>query len=254
MAFVDLGSIYVPVAVRDPGPDNRVDTSDDGSMLTVFRKTNPGNELYYFTNPTGIHRGYDAVQLIGRRQERTLQLQASYTWSETKGNAVNGLGSNSGGPDLGYNGVAADPNRAINASGPMPFDFTHEIKMIGAWNATIWGGFTLSGVYQFHTGNAWGRTAQFPTAQFVTFGVRIEPRGTRRTAALNTVDLRVEKSFALPREGRAGVFADVFNLGNQGIPDPSARRPVIEFSGPSFGRPQFWLSPRTLRAGVRLSF
>jgi len=56
------------------------------------------------------------------------------------------------------------------------------------------------------------------------------------------------------RSSRLGVFADVFNLGNQGIPDPSARRPIFEISGPSFGQPQFWLSPRTLRAGLRLSF
>ena len=101
---------------------------------------------------------------------------------------------------------------------------------------------------------AWGRTAQLPNLQFVTFGVRIEPRGTRRTAALNTIDLRVEKTFATARRGRIGVFGDVFNLGNQGIPDPAMRRPVVEFSGPSFGQPMFWLSPRTLRAGVRVSF
>jgi hypothetical protein len=108
-------------------------------------------------------------------------------------------------------------------------------------------------VYQYHTGVAWGRTVQFPD-QFVTCGVRVEPRGTRRTPALNTLDLRVEKTFTLGGNGRIGVFVDVMNLTNQGIPDPSFRRPVITFSGPFFAQPQFWLPPRTVYAAVRASF
>jgi hypothetical protein len=253
MGFLDVGSIYEPVVRTDPGIDNRLGTADDGRSLTLFRKTNPGSERYVFTNPSGVHRRYDAVQIIGRRQHGSWQVHGSYVWSSTRGNAVNGLRSNSGGPDLGFNGVTADPNRAINADGPMPFDFTHELKTLATWRAPWWGGLNVSGAYQYHTGSAWGRTAQFSNLQFVTFGVRIEPRGTRRTAALNTLDLRVEKTFTTGR-GRIGVFGDVFNVGNQGIPDPAMRRPVVEFSGPSFGQPMFWLSPRTLRAGVRVSF
>ena len=254
VGFLDLGSVYEPAVRTDPGPDNRLGTADDGGEVTVFRKTNSGGELYYFTNPEGVHRRYSAVQLIGRKQYGgAWQMQGSYSWSSTRGNAVNGLRSNSGGPDLGFNGVTADPNRAINADGPVPWDFTHEVKVLSTWRIPVWGGVNVSGVYQFHTGSAWGRAVQFPNL-FVTFGVRIEPRGTRRTEALNTLDLRIEKTFPVVRSSRLGVFADVFNLGNQGIPDPSARRPVFEISGPSFGQPQFWLSPRTLRAGLRLSF
>jgi hypothetical protein len=257
MGYLDLGSIYEPVVRRDPGADNRVGTADDGELMTVFKNTsNVGDALYYFTNPSGVSRRYSAVQLIGRKQYGgSWQMQASYSWSSTRGNAVNGANSNAGGPDLGNNGVTADPNRAINADGPMPWDFTHEVKLLGTWRVPLWGGFNVSSVYQFHTGNAWGRTAQFlPSVQFVTFGVRIEPRGTRRTPALSTVDFRIEKTFNRTRPGKIGVFADVFNLNNQGIPDPTARRPVVELSGSSFGLPQFWLSPRTLRAGVRMSF
>ncbi|PWT81794.1 MAG: hypothetical protein C5B57_09815 [Blastocatellia bacterium] len=256
MAFLDLGSIYQPVLQQDPGADNKVGTADDGGVITVFKQTNPGNEFYYFTNPAGVYRHYSSVQFIGRKQYGDAwQVQGSYIWSRTSGNAVNGFRSNSGGPDLGYNGVTADPNRAINADGPMPFDFTHEIKVLGTWRVPIWGGFNLSGVYQYHTGNAWGRTAQFiPNIQFVTFGVRIEPRGTRRTDALNTVDFRLEKTFGLGVGSRLGLFADLFNVNNQGIPNPVDRRPVVELSGPSFGRPATWTSPRTLRVGVRFSF
>jgi hypothetical protein len=254
VGFVDRGSIYQPVVRPDPGPDGRLGTADDGGSIPAFLKTNPGGEQFVFTNPPGVGRRYDALQLIGRRQSgNDWQLQASYTWSSMRGNAVNGLRSNSGGPDLGINGVTADPNRAIKADGPMPFDFTHEAKVLATWRVPRIG-VTASGVYQAHTGSAWGRATQLSGLQFVTFGVRVEPRGTRRTPALNTLDLRLEKTFSIPRTGSAGVFADDFNVGNQGIPDPSARRPVFEISGPLFGQPQFWLPPRTLRVGVRLAF
>lgn len=254
VGFVDRGSVYEPVVRSDPGPDGRLGTTDDGGSITAFLKTNPGGEQFVFTNLPDVSRRYDALQLIARRQSgNDWQLQASYTWSSMRGNAVNGLRSNSGGPDLGTNGVAADPNRAINDDGPMPFDFTHEAKVLGTWRVPRIG-VIASGVYQAHTGSAWGRATQLAGLQFVTFGVRVEPRGTRRTPALNALDLRLEKTFSIPRTGRAGVFADVFNVTNQGIPDPNARRPVIELSGPSFGQPQFWLPPRTLRAGVRLGF
>ena len=160
------------------------------------------------------------MQVISRRHHGSWQVQGSYVWSSTRGNAVNGPRSNSGGPDLGFNGVTADPNRAINADGPMPFDFTHEVKGLGTWRAPWWGGVNVSGVYQYHTGSAWGRTAQFPSVQFVTFGVRIEPRGTRRATALNTMDLRVEKTFAIARSGRIGALATCSTLVIRAFPIP----------------------------------
>jgi len=50
------------------------------------------------------------------------------------------------------------------------------------------------------------------------------------------------------------VFADALNLNNQGIPDPYARRPINEFSGPTFGTPMYWIAPRIVRAGARVTF
>jgi hypothetical protein len=254
LGYTDIGSIYEPIQQPDPGIDGREGTLDDGAPIAMFRKTNPGQELYNVTNLSNAYRRYTALQVIGRRQQgRLWQFQGSYTWSRSRGTADNGLNSNASGPDLGANGIGANPNRAINADGPTTFDFTHEVKLLGTWRLPQWGGLNVSTVYQYHTGVAWGRTVGIPGI-FVTFGVRVEPRGTRRTPALNTLDLRVEKTFTFGDQGRVGLFADVLNLANQGIPDPSFRRPVVTFSGPAFGLPQFWLPPRTVRAAVRVSF
>ena len=85
--------------------------------------------------------------------------------------------------------------------------------------------------------------------------IRVEPRGTRRTGALKQIDLRVEKTLTLGSPARqAGIYADVFNLGNQGLPVTRLVRPVFEESGPNFGTPRTWMEARTLQVGFRLSF
>jgi hypothetical protein len=255
VGFLDLGSIYEPVVRTDPGPDNRVGTADDGGAITMFRKTNPGGELYFLTKPEGVDRRYnrrtsDRPQTVQRGvADAGVVLVVEHT-GQRRSTVFAATPE-----DLTSGSMASPPIPivAINADGPMPWDFTHEVKVLSTWRVPAWGGVNVSGVYQFHTGSAWGRAVQFRNP-FVTFGVRIEPRGTRRTAALNTLDLRIEKTFPVVHGSRLASLPMSSTLGNQGIPDPSARRPIVELSGPSFGQPQFWLSPRTLRAGLRLSF
>jgi hypothetical protein len=251
---VDTGTVYEPVPRTDPGPDGRLGTADDGGAITAYRNTNAAPAFYYLTNPPNAYRRYSALQLIARKQHaNNWQMQASYTWSSTRGNVENSARSNSGGPETGFNGIFANPNRAINADGPALFDFTHEIKVLATWRLSAFGGMTVSGVYQYHTGLAWTRTA-FPQGIPVTFGIRMEPRGSRRTDALNQLDARVEKTVDVGKGRRVGILADVFNVTNQGIPDPSKRSAVEFRSGATFGQPLNWVAPRTLRAGLRLMF
>lgn len=254
MAFVDTGSVYTPVAVQDPGPDGIPGNADDGGSITVFRKANPGNEQYLFTNPAGAYRNYTAAQVIARYRARPgAELQASYTWSRSRGNVENTQRANAGGPELWTNGVYSDPNRAVNNEAPSSFDFTHDVKVLGTWHTTLLGGFAVSWVYRYHSGVSWARSVQSAGGVFVLYGVHVEPRGARQTPALNSVDMRVEKTVSLHR-GRLGFLVDGFNVTNQGIPDPSYRRAVYEVSGPSFGAPLNWLPPRSARAAVRVSF
>jgi hypothetical protein len=119
----------------------------------------------------------------------------------------------------------------------------------------VWGGFNISGIYRYITGAAWGRRAGIRGLDQGSETVRIEPRGTRRVDALNNVDLRVEKTFKFGQQSRtAGVFLDVFNVNNQGIPDSESSRPYTDTSGSSFGDPRVWIDPRLARLGVRFTF
>ena len=171
----------------------------------------------------------------------------------------NNFGANAPGSsstsDLGQSGVFANPNRAINSDGAVVFDYTHHFKAEGTYRLPLWGGFNISGVYRYITGAAWGRRATIRDLDQGSESVRIEPRGTRRVDALNNVDLRVEKTFVFGQQSRtAGLFVDVFNVNNQGIPDSTISRPITDTSGSPFGDPRGWINPRLVRVGVRFTF
>ncbi len=260
MAFVDTGSIYDPVQRIDPGPDGVLNTGDDGGPLTVFNLTNPGEGFRELTNPDGAERDYDAFQLIAhKRYSSNWQLNASYTWSKAVGlvtnaffsNAANGTATESNGQD----GVFANPNHRVNLEGSRAvFDYTHQWKMEGTYRLPIWGGFNFSAVYRYSTGLAWGRRAPIRGLDQGTETVRIEPRGTRRTDALNRIDFRAEKTFDVGGSRQIGLVFDIFNLTNQGVIDNEIRTAVIDVSAANFGQPQFWVAPRQLRTLLRFSF
>ena len=143
----------------------------------------------------------------------------------------------------------------INIDGDSRFDYTHQVKLDGTYRVPLFGGFNISGVYRYTTGLAWGRLATIRGLTQGSESVRIEPLGTRRTDAANYLDFRAEKTIPLGSSARQiGIYLDIFNVNNQGIPDNGDRRSVIENSGTTFGNPNRWISPRLARLGFRLMF
>jgi hypothetical protein len=93
----------------------------------------------------------------------------------------------------------------------------------------------------------WQRRVSFPgPTQFSV--IAVEPRGARRAPAPNQLDVRIEKTFEVAGS-KLGAYADVFNITNEGV----ANR-FFNVSGPNFGTPASWSSPRILRAGLRITF
>ena len=79
--------------------------------------------------------------------------------------------------------------------------------------------------------------------------VRIEPRGTRRIEASSVLDVRLEKTLPLGSGRTAGVYFDIFNVLNQGVP-----LAVQEGSGAAFGQPTQWSPPRIAQVAARFRF
>jgi hypothetical protein len=261
MGFIDTGSIYAPVQRQDPGSDGRLGTGDDGALLTVYNKTNPGHEFLLFTNPDGAFRNYDAFQLIGtKRYSNNWQASVSYTWSRSTGTVNNIGGTNAAGTastfqNLGQTGAYANPNHAINLDGPSTFDYPTQVKLDGTYRVPVLGGFNISGVYRYITGMAYGRTATIRNLNQGSETVRVQPRGDFRTEAINNLDFRAEKTFPLGSSAKqAGIYLDLFNINNQGVPQNDSRTAVIESSGSTFNNPNRWISPRLARLGFRLTF
>jgi hypothetical protein len=254
MAFIDTGSQYEPVSVTDPGPDGEFGTSDDAGTITVFNLLNPGESFKLMTNPDGAFRDYNAFQLLGRKRwSKNWQMLGAYTWSRNFGNIGNTGAANAGFGDSGRNGVFANPNSAINAEGHAAVDPTHEFKVSGTYRVPWFGGFNVSGTYAYRSGQTWARTISSRFEGTLNQGseeILAEPRGTNRLDAINNLDLRVEKTFPLGSSDRnVGVYFDIFNVTNQGVAIT-----IQNLSGDSFGQPDDWSSPRTLRVGGRITF
>jgi hypothetical protein len=98
------------------------------------------------------------------------------------------------------------------------------------------------------------RQAAAPERTFLVRGVQCaisaESRGNHRLPASAGLDVRADKSFLLPgRGGTVGLCVDVFNLTNRDVPTA-----VNSVSGPAFGTPFGWSSPRTGRIGTGWMF
>ena len=258
IGFTDTGSLYAPATAPDPGPDGVLNNADDGPRFTVYTLTNPGNAFLTLTNPPVAFRRYNGFQLTARKRDsHNWQAQLSWTYSKSAGSVNNLINENTGtGADTGMTGAFVNPNKGINNTGLNTFDFPNQVNLNGTYRVSYFGGATVSAIYRYTTGGAWGRTAVI-TATSATprlaqgnETVRIETRGTRRTDAVNSIDLRVEKTFPIGR-GRTTIFADVFNANNQGT---VALAQVTETSGANFGAPLAWVNPRTLQLGFKLSF
>lgn len=252
VGYVDTGPTHWdPVSVIDPGPDGLASSGDDGRALTIYRDARPQDAFALLTNPAGAWRRYSGFQVVGtKRHSDGWEVQASYTWSRTRGNVNNEFGSNAASGDLGDNGNWMNPNRSLFSNGRTSQDYTHDVKVIGTYMLPFWGGARFSGIYRHTSGQPWARGVDFGSATGLCCGfLAVEPIGTRELPAVNSADLRIEKTFTGGRARSIGVYGDVFNVNNQGI----AQRVNFQ-SGPNFGLPVSWSSPRTLRAGLRVMF
>lgn len=246
--WIDTKSIYVPVQMRDSGPDAVANTADDGSMFTVFNLTNPGVGNQVFTNPDGAWRRYRALQLIAQKRfSKNWQILAGYTRSRAEGSVNNNIVDNYGGATVTANPFI-NPNNAINATGRNTLDFTHELVARGSYQVTRLGGFTVGGVYRYISGQALSRTAVFRLTQGNTT-IRVEPRGSLPTDATSQADMRFDKTFPLGPKSRLSVYLDVFNINNQGVATG-----YTEASGASLGVPSGWSTPRTFQLSGRVTF
>lgn len=204
---------WIPFTTTLPGTDNYPDQT---VTFYVRKNSPPAPETFYrLTNVPELKRKYWAVELIfNKRMSEGWQLGGSVVYSKAYGNIGGWYGDS-----WGWSGAADSPNFFVNNYGRINTDRPLQIKLYGTVQLPY--RVFLSGFYQYMDGGWWGRYATIrPPTSWSTannayrtyYGVYIEPVDARKQRAWNTLDVRLEKEFALGNFGRLGAYVDVENL------------------------------------------
>ena len=231
-----LSAYTVPVTVRDPGPDGRANTSDDGATLTGFNLA-PENLALPVVNRTlnlgpGADRNYYTWEVTAtRRQSASWSLLASFarTWNLEGAIAANAT------PNLLINTVDGENQfttwqAKVNATLTLPYNFR------------------LTPIVRHQSGTAFART--FTTALNFSSAVTIkaEAIGDERAPNLTLFDLRTEKVINVAGRKVSGFF-DVYNIFNANEPQT-----LTTTSGSAWLFPSAITPPRVARVGIKLAW
>jgi hypothetical protein len=199
-------SYNVPVSFRDPGPDARPGTADDGGALTYFEYplALQGAD-YTFTTPVtadGLKNDYRALEFAAsKRSSNNWQLLASLgrIWKNL---------------DQRSDRIAYNPN-ALLFSGD---NTTSWYAKIGGSYRFAWPDLLVSSNLNAVNGEPYARTVSATGGRTIpSIVLPVEPWGTRHYPNAYLLDLRVEKRFRLPGARRLSVRADVFNVANTNV-------------------------------------
>jgi hypothetical protein len=231
----------IPIQRRDPGPDGTLNTGDDGGYVTIYDYNAAyrgsafvGNQ-YQTTSDT--NRFHSIEGAMTRRVTSRWGLMGSFGGTRNHAWLVN---------------LVSNPN-----------ELPYRLNQTWTWNAKISGVYQLpwdvqlSGLLTSQSGLKGQRTYQFrqtdpsgpPLVQQQTVTLRMEEYGSQTGPAINVVNLRGLKRFALGASQRLEVEVNLYNLLNTNAPN------VMTFaSGPTFGYVTEILPPRIWRFGVRYLF
>ena len=264
----ELGAVAVALAyVRkngrdfigwtDVGGQYREETRPlpDGSSVPVFVLVNStADRRFLLTNPADYELTYDGlVMAVDKRRAHGWQAFGSYTLSRASGlqpssgaNAAASQVSTIAGPT--FLTFGQDPNSLTNASGRLPNDRPHMLRVMGSVDVPRTGLVVAANV-QYFSGKPWAASAQIALPQGDQ-RILLEPRGSRRLSAQTFVDVRVSKTITLSGSTRLDLLLDVLNALNETAEESLATD--NKFS-PNFAQPSAFVDPRRAMIGVRLN-
>lgn len=115
-------------------------------------------------------------------------------------------------------GTLSNPNGFVNGDGELTWSRPVIVKLYGTFVLPYQ--IMFSFFYQHADGTPWNRTvtvippakwAEAHNARTISYGINVEPRGSRRNQPSDNIDVRLEKDFTLG-PGRLGFYVDIFNL------------------------------------------
>jgi hypothetical protein len=246
----------IPVTNRDPGPDGRLGTADDGALVTYFEYSPALRGLqfeeYLSVNDSRANMNFRTIEVAAlKRLANRWQLLASYSatkkhWPIGAQGSASSLGFGTSSPTFSAAGEHVGfltPNAEIFS---VDNTWDWDAKVIGTY--IFPGEVSVSGNFHHTSGDPFARQVRFTGGRTIpSIVLNVEPIGTHRRPNLNIVQMRVEKRFVLPRAHAATVSLNVYNALNANTATGLQNR-----SGAEFLRPRSILPPRL--AEVALSY
>lgn len=252
---------YTAVTGTDPGPDGALGTGDDGGGITFYEldASKTGLSPNFLTTRPGFEHEYRGFEFnLHRRLASNWQFMGSITIGEQSENYGPGSFDNvdraipddrgrlGGQPQFPLNNPElVDGTRVANST-------PYLMKVLGTYQADF--GLTLSGFYQYISGNNFTRTVNAQAA----LGRRLNQGNVRAFAgerngenweAANVLDLRAAYDLGLGDMGTLSLQFDVFNALNI-----NTITNTQSLSGGAFGRVLAFVPPRIFRLGAKLRF
>ena len=194
----------IPVTKPDPGPDGRLNTTDD-----------PGQSITYFEySPALSGKSFELQTLTNASQPawyKTIEMSAvkrfAGKWMASASYAATKINS-----PLGATSVYAavdNPNAEINIDNQT---WEWMGKASGAYSFPA--GIMASMNFEHRSGDPWSRTVNFTGGVLSSIRLPVEPFGTRRLPNINIVDFRVNKTFRLTAQQNIELRANLYNVLN----------------------------------------
>jgi outer membrane receptor protein involved in Fe transport len=254
------------------------DPALNGKPLTVYTWVNrdESENNYLLTNPDGFQyldaagnvlgtaqatREYKALMVVlDKRFSNRWQGRISYVLSKNEG-TVNNAGFDTYGSSTQFESAS---RALVNQFGPLEYGQTHELKVFLTYQIPkVDVGFNA--YWRYLSGWPYTPYQRYGSSD-INFPVRsgrevfLEPRGSRRAPARDTLDLRLEKIFKVGTgTDRVSVYADVQNLFNSdAFTNIQNRYPNVSIAGydqpVDFAGPTAITPPRAWLLGLRWSF
>lgn len=248
----------IPVTNRDPGPDGRLGTADDGGLVTYFEYAPSLRGLqfeeYTSVNDSRANQSFRTIEVAAlKRLANRWQLLASY--SATKKHWP--IGAQGSASSLGF----GTSSPTFSAAGEHVGFFTPNAEIFSVdntwdWDAKVIGTYifpaeiAVSGNFHHTSGDPFARQVRFTGGRTIpSIVLNVEPIGTHRRPNLNIWQLRLEKRFTLPSAHIATVTLNVYNALNANTATGLQNR-----SGSEFLRPRSILPPRLAELAVSYRF
>jgi Carboxypeptidase regulatory-like domain/TonB dependent receptor len=231
-----VSAYNMPVQVRDPGPDGRTGTADDGGSITAYNLASEYLALPVVNRTVNLGGGADRnyytwEATATRRQAGSWSLLGSFTRTWVREGAI---------------AANATPNLLINTVDGQNRYATWQAKI----NATLTLPYQLrvTPILRHQSGTAFARTFSAALNYSSAVTIKAEPVGAERTPNITLFDVRAEKVFRVNRARLSGFF-DVYNIFNTNEPQT-----LTTTSGSAWLLPAAITPPRIARVGVKMAW